>query len=396
MQVYDLVEAILCCLIVVTLFAACSESLTNPDTPGSGLLNRDVVIKKDTLRVLSDTTFLQRIVTDGILLSPLRQDLIGKDGNYTAYTAIRFSVVNARDTINVLSAKLTLRLVTWRGDSSGTFAFTVHKINSTWQESELTWKQADSTGFFEATTKGTYSGSLGPDTQKISLNLDTAMVREWFRSNTTSNNGILLVPTSASRLIRGVHAFDFDSTQFQPELEVIARNVSGTVTDTTKIQIGSDTYVANVDPFPLSPERLFTQAGIAYRSRIKFDVSKLPVGAIINSGELLLERDPALTRTNKFSGSPQPIVHALLSTDSTNFESPFATGSLNSGTTNTYTFDVRRQVQLWANGSNYGLIMRQPNNNEFETLDVFAFYSNDATNAALRPRILVKYTVFQN
>lgn len=391
-------KGILCCLIIATVFAACSESITNPSTPGSGLLNRDVVIKNDTLRVANDTTFLQRIVTDGILLSPLRQDLIGKDGAYRAYTAIRFSVVNARDSINVLSAKLILRLVTWRGDSSGTFAFNVHQINSgaSWTEATLKWTQADSTGFYDAGTKGQYSGTIGPDTQVISVPIDTAMVRRWFATNTTTNNGILLVPANTCSIIRGIHAFDVDSMQFQPTLQVIARKASGTVTDTTTIRIGSDTYVADANPFPLNSQRLFTQAGIAYRSKLQFDVSRLPRGAIVNSAELLLERDPALTKTNKFTSSPQPTVHALTSTDSTSYESPFATGSLKSGTTNTFTFDVRRQVQLWENGGNYGLLLRQPSANEYGTLDVFSFYSNDATNQAFRPRIIVKYTVFQN
>jgi hypothetical protein len=378
------------------MFIACSESITNPDTPGSGLLNRNVLIKNDTLLAASDTTYLQRIVTDGILLSPLQQDLIGRDGIYKAHTAIRFSVVNARDTINVLSAKMTLRLVTWRGNATGTFAFSVHKIKAAWSEATLTWKQADSTGFYHPDTVGSYSGSLGPDTQKITLNLDTAMVRGWLRSNTTSNNGILLLPTSASSIIRGIHAFDYDSTKFQPLLEIIARNTSGTVTDTTLIQIGSDTYVADANPFPLSADHIFTQAGIAYRSRLKFDVSKLPAGAIINSAELLLERDPALTNVSRFTATPQPVVQALFSDDSSNFESVVAAGSLKSGSTNTFAFDVRRQVQLWANGTNYGIVLRQYNVSEFGTLDVFAFYSNNATNSSLRPRINIKYTVFTN
>ncbi len=382
----------LCCLIIAAFFVGCSESITNPATPGSGLFTRTVLIKNDTLYSTTDTTFLHRVATDGILFSPLSANWVGKNGNYIAYTALRF-YPPARDTINVLSAKLTLRLVTWRGDSSGIFALTVHKILSNWDQTKLTWPMADSTGFYEIAPRGTpYSASLGPDTQKITITLDTAMVREWYRSGVTSY-GFLLKPAAGCTIMRGIHSFDFDSTGFWPKLEVVARGTSTTARDTTTLQVGADTYVADVSPFNLLPDHLFTQAGIAYRSKIKFDVSRIPRGSIINSAELLLENDPALTKTNKFTKSAQPGVYTLATTDSSVYETTGALGTVKSGST--YKFDVRRAAQLWVNGANYGMLLRQPDTNELSTLDVFAFYSKEAANPAQRPRILVTYTVFE-
>lgn len=384
-------KGILCCLIIAALFVGCSESITNPATPGSGLFNRNVLVKSDTLYSVSDTTFLRRIATDAILTSPLPINWVGKNGNYTAYTALRF-YPPVRDTINVLSAKLTLRLVTWRGDTSGTFAFTVHKILNTWDQITLTWPVAEATGFYESAPRGaTYSASLGPDTQKITVNLDTAMVREWYRSGVTSY-GFLLKPTAGCTIMRGIHSFDFDSTGFWPQLEVVARGTSTAAPDTTKLLVGADTYVADVSPFNLPPDRLFTQAGIAYRSKIKFDLSRIPRGSIINSAELLMESDPSLTKINKFTRNAQPAVHTLGSADSV-YEITGALGSVKSG--NTYKFDVRRAAQLWVSGINYGILLRQPDTNELSTLDVFSFYSREAAIAAQRPRILVTYTVFE-
>lgn len=382
----------LCCLIIAALFVGCSESITNPATPGSGLFTRNVVIKNDTLYPTTDTTFLQRVATDAFLFSPLQVNWIGKNGNYTAYTALRFYPL-VRDTINVLSAKLTLRLVTWRGDSSGTFAFTVHKILNTWDQTTLKWPTADSTGFYEATPRGDpYSASLGPDTQKITINLDTAMVREWYRSGVTSF-GFLLKPGPGCTIMRGIHAFDFDSAGFWPQLEVVARGTSTSVNDTSVLKVGADTYVAEVTPFNPLSDHLYTQAGIVYRAKMKFDFSRIPRGSIINSAELLLEKDPSLTKINKFTKNSQPEVYTLVSTDSSVFESPGALGDVKSG--NTYKFDVRRSAQLWANGTNYGMLLRQPDTNELSTLDVFAFYSKEAANPTQRPRILVTYTVFE-
>lgn len=389
----------LCCLIIATAFTSCSESITNPNTPGSRLFNRDVLVRDTILVATSDTTFLQRIAPDqltdpsGVFLPPLRQNLVGKTGNYTAYSAIRF-FPPARDTINVLSARLTLRMVSWRGDSSGTFAFTAHKINANWSQTSLTWDSVSVSGFFESTIRGTYFGTVGADTTVISLSLDTALVRDWYRTGAV-NFGLLLMPTTSSSLIRGFHAFDVDSIQFQPKLEVIARNTRNTVTDTTTLQSGTDTYVANVNPFAIANDRVYTQAGIVYRSRISFDVSVFPPGSIINSAELLMERDPAITRVNKFTASPAPAVHALLSNDSSRYESTGANGSLKSGTANTFTFDVRRQVQQWVTGGNFGLVLRQPNTIEAGSLDLYAFHGSRTANPDLRPRIVVKYSVFR-
>ena len=384
------------CFIVAFMISACSESITNPLTPGSGLLNSDVTIKNDTLYAVSDTTYFERVALDGLLFTPLRQNLVGVSGNFKAYTAIRF-YPTSRDTINVLSAKLTLRLVSWRGDSSGTFGFNVHKILPSWSQTTATWDTLSASNFSdEPTIHGTYPPtSVGADTQSISIALDTALVRSWFVSTNNTNYGILLKPMVSSRLMRGIHAFDFDSSKYWPELEVIARGTSATaVADTTKYQVGADTYGATVTALTTPANRLLTHAGLVYRSRLKFDVSKFPAGVIISSATLSLERDPALSSTNKFTISSQPIVHAGLSSDSTKFESTASAGSVLSGTANTYTFDVRRQVQLWANGNNFGLILRQTDLNEFGTLDAFSFYSREATDPAMRPRIVLKYTTF--
>lgn len=392
------------CLIIAAGFVSCSESITNPLTPGSGLLNRDVNIKDTTLVATSDSVFQLRVPPDSLLIfSPLRRNLVGKNGAYTAYAAFRF-FPPARDTINVLSAKLTLRLIARQGDAAGMFAFTVHKILSDWSQTQLTWTKATAANFFEQTpVRGTYSSTANPDTQEISITLDTTMVREWYRTGVTSY-GFMLVPTSACNIIRGIHAFDFDSTKYWPKLEVIAQNIAGTVRDTTSFQIassgiggaGADTYVANVDPFPINNERIYSQAGIVYRSTLRFDVSQFPRGTIINSAELLLERDPALTILHGFSPNAVPSVHALIRSDSVFFPLAAATGSLKSGTQNTYTFDIRAQVQQLINKTAFGFVLRQPDANEFNTLDLFAFYGSRAANTALRPRILVKYTLFTN
>ncbi|GEM_PF-2008425 len=398
------VKGISCCLIIATLFTSCSETITNPATPGSGLLTRDVLIRDTTLYAVSDSVFRVRISPDSLVLfSPLQRNLLGKNGSYTALAALRY-YPPARDTINVVSAKLTLRMISRQGDAAGTFAFNVYRITADWSQEKLNWEKATAANFYEQTpVRGTYSSTSNPDTQVITIDLDTAMVRQWYRSGETSY-GVMLVPTSSCNIIRGIHAFDFDSTKYWPKLQVIALNTAGTVRDTTTFQVtqnglsgaGSDTYVADVNPFPIDTQRIYSQAGIVYRSVLRFDVSKLPAGAIINSAELVAERDPAATQTNRFSPNASPAVHYIFRSDSVFFEGAFAAGTLKSGGTgNAFTFDVRRQVQLWANGNNYGLVLRQPNVNEFNTLDLLTFFGARTADTTKRPRIIVKYTVFK-
>ncbi len=381
----------LCCLIVTLALVSCSERITNPLTPGSGLFRHDVVIKEDTLYASSDTTFLRRIAPGAASFLP--HNFVGKNGTTRAYALVLFALP-ARDTIKVLSAKLKLHFVTRLGDSLATFGFGLRKITRAWNFQTLKWTDIDS-AFFESSSRGDYASTIQPDSQQVSMNVDTAFVREWHRTGSTPF-GFILIPSPSTTVIRGFGGFDADSLKFRPTLEVIASNTSGTVFDTVKYQAGNDTYVADGEPFPMNPQRIYTQGGIAYQSRLKFDVARLPRGATISTAELSLESDPSLTRISRFTQSPQPSVHALFSDDSTNYETfVFANGSKVTGA-NTYTFDVRRQVQLWTNGINYGLVLRQPTENEYNALELFVFYSNDASTPALRPRIRVKYAVFQN
>jgi hypothetical protein len=94
-----------------------------------------------------------------------------------------------------------------------------------------------------------------------------------------------------------------------------------------------------------------------------------------------------------FSPDPVPVVHAITRRDSVNFEAAFSAGALKEGSTTTFAFDVRRQVQLWVNGTSYGLLLRQALANEINTLDLFVFYGSRA-DAAKRPRIVITYTQF--
>jgi hypothetical protein len=330
-----------------------------------------------------------------------RTNLIGRFGGYTAYGLVQFysSYIPQRDTVIVVSATLNLRAETWFGDSSASFGFNVYEINRSWGQTTFRWDSIGS-NFYNSdpgSVRGTFSGTVQQDTQWVSVNLDTAMVRRWLRPLTFSNNyGVILIPTQNTNVVRGMHAFEFGVDTLYPRLTVIARNVSGTTIDTTSYKIGQDTFVGNIDNLNTNPELIYVQSGVSYRGLLKFDCSSIPRGAIINQAQLVLQYSPAASRINRFTIDSSIVVHSLLSTtDYSQFElfGVRATTSLSSSAR--FVFDIRHQAQNWIRDQslNYGLVLRTTNASEFSSFDLFAFYNEAAQDSTKRPRLLVKYTV---
>jgi hypothetical protein len=371
---------------LAVMFAACSDTPTESNSVGDSLLSKNLVVRDTTLQSVASTSFRKYTPMDS------RVNLVGHHGNYSAYTALQFfsSGFPNRDTIQVVSATLKLRLVSWFGDSTGTFAFDVHKVTQSWAQQTLQWDSIQ-TGFYESSVvRGSYSGGIVADTEFISVSLDTSMVREWLQPATVTSYGIILVPTTSCSIVRGINEFDYDSTQYYPTLLVIARNNAGTVQDTATYASGGDTFAGNIDDLSSNPSLLYLQAGVVYRSTIKFDVSGIARGSLIQSAELLLVRDPATTILTKFSGDPAISAHVLMGTDSSNFEASSTTGQQVSGT-DTFSVDLRHAVQLWIKGPNYGLLLRTTSLKEFESFDLYTFHTQAAASPAVRPRLKIRY-----
>jgi hypothetical protein len=379
------------------LMPSCSDDPSALNSVGTQLLRTKIVVKTDTLQAVSSSSQRQYVSMDG------RTNLLGRSGGYIAYTLLQFypSSFAQRDTVQVLSATLSLRAVTWFGDSSAQFGFTAHEIIRSWGQTTFTWDSLAGLNSSNPSSE-TYSGTVAQDTQWISVNLDTAMVRKWLQPRTISTNyGIILIPTPNTSVVRGFNSFDFDSVSFFPKLTVIARNVAGTVTDTTSYQtFGQDTFVGNIDNLNSNPELIYAQSGVSYRGFLKFDFSAIPRGAIINSAELTLKLDPASSRLNKFLSDTAIAAHAVLSaTDNSKFEAQGSRGDGNWPAGINFVFpDLRRQVQYWIRdaGRNNGLLFRTVNRSEFSSFDLFTFYNQTAQDLTKRPQFIVKYTVESN
>lgn len=368
----------------------CSDEPTEVNSLTASLPLADLVVHDTTITATGSTTYKRFVVMDGPL------NLVGKTGNYTAITALTFypSLFPVRDTAAIYSAKLKLRCVSWFGDSSGQFSFSVYRIVRGWYQTTITWDTLQA-GFYEATPHGTLLTGAGPDTQVVTVVLDTALVREWFKTpaSTDTRFGVVLAPNPGCSIVRGFTAFDFDSTQFQPKLEIIAGSPTGPQRDTTVYSQGIDTFAGNIDNLNSNPQLVYVQAGVDYRSTLTFDVSFVPRGAVINSAELRLQRDPATSRMTRFVADTAFMAQTTLSTATPPvLDGTPSTGQRKAGTSQTFAVDIRRSVQIWVRGPNYGVTLRPSSAANYSSFELLTFWNEKTVNPADRPKLKIVYS----
>jgi hypothetical protein len=378
------------------VFLSCSEDPSEANSlvaslPFTGFTTRDTVL------MVSSSKFERLYTAMGG-----RLNLVGRNGAYEAYAILQFypSTFPIRDTISVLSATLTVRFVTWYGTAGAPLDFTIYRVSRTWSSSTVTWDSVQ-TGFYESTPRGTFNITAAPDSFDAVIPLDTAMVREWFSSNTSTTDskyGFILVPNSATQnSVRGMYAFGTgDTTLHSPKLTVIAANAAGTTLDTSTFTFGQSTFAATDDHSGADPSLLFVESGVNFRAALVFDVSQIPRGAILNRAVLQMEQDPAASRISIFAGDTAIATHALLSDSSlsVNFtlEDPASFGRHLPGKATTFQFDIRTIAQSWIRGPNYGVLLRFPAAEEFSSADLISFYGASAPDTLLRPRLKITYS----
>jgi len=375
--------SVLCALAL----GSCSEDPTEANALHANLPLANLVVRDTTILSRGTSTYRRYIPLDG------RINLIGQTGNYTALAPIEFypSYFVLNDTARVDSAKLKLHFVTWFGDSTGRLAFNVYRITRGWSQTRLTWDTVQA-GFYESMVRGTSVTGAARDTQDVFIALDTAMVRQWLltpTSTTDTKYGFILVPSAGCSIVRGFTAFDSDSLRSQPTLEVYTRSP----TDPSRYNAGLDTFVGNIDNLNQNPQLIYMQAGVGYRATMDFDVSFIPRGAIINIATLQLQRDPSTSRFTRFTGDTAFSVQASLSpSDPTLLDGVLSTGRRVAGTANTFSADARRPVQLWLQGSNYGLTLRSSQADEYSSFDLMTFFNEQASDTLKRPRLKIIYS----
>ena len=373
--------------------AGCSDDPTVNNAPVVALPLVTLATHDTTVIATGSSSYLQRIATPGSV------DLVGRAGRYAAMALVEFdsTAFPARDTALVFSATLSLKFVSWFGDSTGTLAFNIYRIGLPWYASTLTWTGAQAAGFYEQyITRGSYTGGAGPDTQTVTIPLDTAMVRQWFSSTTTIGKfGVLLVPTSGCTLIRGFNGsgYPLDSTSWYPTLTVIAGSPAGSPVDTATYTSSSDTWVGNAENLSTNPQLIYIQSGIDYYSTLSFNVGFVPRGAVINRATLLLTLDPASSYFSRFaSDSSFTLATTLSPSVRTQLDNDLVSSTRVPGSPLTWAIDMTRPVQIWNRSPNYGVTLRPSASLEAVSFELMTFFNEQAA-PSLRPRLKIKYSI---
>ena len=393
-------RTMLACVCLTLAAAGCSETPTEDNSIGGALTRSSFLIRDTTLYATSGRSFQRTLANNGAA------NLVGMAGGHTAYAVLQFppSVMPINDTDDVLSATLRIRFVSWFGDSAGPFGISVHRIvsASTWSPDSLVWQDVQS-DFYDPTPLGAEQFfPVQGDTETVSIMLDTTLIHSWFHAGNTGNpdsvdRGIILLPTSGTQVVRGFNAFFFntDSVQYYPTLQVAVHHPAIDSTETLTIQAGFDTHVAHLENFTPNPDRLYTQAGIVYESRLTFDLGFIVRGTIISNAELVLINDPAETMIATPATRIVTVHRSLSETDSASFSFSSIDGIPTDGQPERYSFNVGALVQSLVRGPNYGITLRPSPATITSSLDRFAFYNATVADSTLRPRLRILYTVEQ-
>ncbi len=369
-------------LLLIVCLWGCSD---DPGEVGKGLLSVNDFLKIDSLTItaIRDTTFRARI-------TGVASTMVGEFQDIEARAVIGYSGFNSVPaTATVDSAILNVVTRYKFQDSTGTVGFEVHEMNITWSESTIGWDTLQAAGTYQSVIQGGTVKNISPGDTSIQVRIDS-LVRRWVQTGVNAPNGILLIPsTFSSTIIVGSNSSSV--LENRPSITVYYHDAADT---TIKLLLYSSqrAFVGNSNQ-PLAAGTIFTQSGVSYRSRVEFDSLKLPAKASISSA--IVEFSLANSSSLFNQSSRDSIVVHLLRKNYSPFDSlAFATicsPGLN-GAQKVYRATITPIVQEWITREpNYGLVVRSYG--EFLNFDRFALYGSAAA-AALRPKLIVTYTVF--
>ncbi len=379
-------------LAFLALIYSCSDS---PTSIGSNLLSPDElnVYKIDSFQDSIPQT--SAYFKTQIKLSDSPRLLVGKYENVTASSLIRFAVVlsdslkNAflNSNLNIVNAKVKLTREYKIGNTTNPLNYSVHFVNSGWSSFGFnadSIQSLDIDSLVDISSGKTYSDS----TYTFDLNQQTII--SWFQiaSDTVvhMNNGIYIKPDITSEGIIGFDAFNV-SLKGIPSLNVIVE--TGGVVDTLNFYSIEDVSAVKGDIPSVPAGDIAVQGSLAADARVKFDLSALSKGAIINKAELTIYIDSTATR----NGSPfTNSLSAYFATDSSANTYDTTSAIVLSRFNNYFTGNIAPFIQSIASGyhNNNGIILAAGGQNL--GVDIFALFGSEASDHSLRPRLVITYT----
>ncbi len=377
-------------VILSIYLSACTDE---PSNIGSELLGQDVIIIEQ-INSLTDT--MSQTSSSTLKYVPLGSSnrlLLGRHANVQASFLIRYSFSFPDslkqdikdDSIVVSSAKVKLLRTYTFGDTNSVLDINVEKVLSSWS----------SAGFIADSLVNLQTTAIAVDSMSVtdtltSFKIDNAVALEWLKTAadpTTGNNyGLYLKPGPSANKVYGYQAL-IASAQNIPQLELIIQK-PGFYTDTLFYYSAADAGILqNIAPYPTG-EFITIQAGLKIMSYLKFDISSLPQYAVINKAELILTSD---TTQNIYSSDASNRIAAYVPRDTSTLDSIASSTPYFTKSGGTYTGNITALVQDWlVTRSNRGLVLTT--SNELNGLERFIIWGSNASDPALRPRLVITYT----
>ncbi len=330
--------------------------------------------------------------------------LVGYYEDWTSGAAIRFGKMP--DTLqnlteaDIISCELFLYPSKYAvGDTSGGnfLSFGVHKIANAWTK-ETTPEEFHSGNLFLANPFAQFSGTIErkDSTEPVIIPFDKSLVLEWLKIEHFKNDtiwGIALVPNPSSNIIQQFFAQGFNSTKF-PELKLVYKT-NESRQDTVIIKSALEkNFVKGKKP---ETDLMLIQGGLAYRSRLHFDLSAIPTFAGIHKAELRLTVNDELSFSANFPKDSVIRLDYYSSHESEiKNESPvlyYAARWLDG--TNTFLVpSISSAISYWNRRTGIGTLSLRFDNPFSELrLNRLAFYGPDDPDPEKRPKLVIIYSI---
>ncbi len=379
-------------LLTLTLFYSCSDS---PTSIGNNLLASDflTINKIDSYQdsIGQSSTYYKT----GVKLSDSPRLLLGQFQNVEASSLIRFAVVLPdtiksafnNSTLNILGAKVNLTKVYNIGNASNQLNYSVHFVTSEWTSFGFTSDSLPNLQYDnnDISSNKTYSDTL------YTFDVDDQTINSWFTAASATpiqnNKGIYLIPDSASTRVVGFEAFNDVEFTGIPRLNVVVQ--TGGLIDTLNFYSIEDVSALSGNKPVVPAGDIAVQGGLVVNSRVSFDLSSVPKGAVINKAQFTLYVDSSATKTgDNFNNS----LVAYFARDSIEASYDTTSAIVLNRSGNNFSGDIARFIQSIVSGyhENNGFILAAGSQNL--GVDLFALKGSDASDASLRPRLVITYT----
>ena len=409
-NIYSILSFFIITFISGLILNSCNE---NPTSLGFPL---------DTLEVMTISSEDEEIITNSENQYLRLQTLyvrpffyVGKYNDMTAISFIRYRFIPDTltyvDESKIVSVKLNLKPTRYGlGDTlAGNLAFDIYELQKPFTN-QTTWEEIypngnggnENSDFFKAGKVGSYSGkiTLKDTLEPFKADLDKKLIVDWLRfaeskDTTQYSYSFALIPNSNSTFVSKLFApgNNTTSTAFDPTIEVIYKNKTDEL-DTLIIKTAVYSSYINANK-PADENKIVVQGGVALRSLLHFDISKIPAKSSIVKAQLELH----IIDEESYAGNVGKDTTLTASTDSIGtvaYNVPYA-AIRESGSTRYVFPSISSAVQKWnlADGKGSLTIYANRNGNNFEEpafLDRYTFHGTKSSDKSKRPKLTIFYT----